>query len=295
MPQGKYTVNEVEERTKVPASTLRQWERRYGFPKPERSEAGYRLYSDLDLSHIGAMKRHIASGIPASRAAELVRRNVPTRPASRSTAELRSELADALAEFDETKAGELLSEAYALHPAEEVMTGVMAGALEMLAKRRREGGIGAGVERYATSYLQGRLSALLGLYPSPRGAPTVLVACTPGERRELAPLILTVVLRRHGFRALYLADTPLPDLAGVSASLAPLAIVISATRQESVADLTADGASLLGSAPILGFSGDAFSRDPGLVAEVGGTFLGSDARETAERFGAAVRALEAHS
>ena len=70
---GKYTVNEVEDRTGVPAATLRQWERRYGFPLPERSASGYRLYGDDDLRHIVAMKRHIDDGVPASRAAEMVR------------------------------------------------------------------------------------------------------------------------------------------------------------------------------------------------------------------------------
>ena len=34
--QGKYTIAEVEERTGVASATLRQWERRYGFPKPQR-------------------------------------------------------------------------------------------------------------------------------------------------------------------------------------------------------------------------------------------------------------------
>ena len=79
MGRGKFTVNEVEERTKVPAGTLRQWERRYGFPCPERSDSGYRLYSEDDIRSIETMKHHIADGIPASRAAELVK-EVPRDP-----------------------------------------------------------------------------------------------------------------------------------------------------------------------------------------------------------------------
>ncbi|MEX2501217.1 MAG: MerR family transcriptional regulator, partial [Trueperaceae bacterium] len=73
MSRGKFTVHEVEERTDVPAATLRQWERRYGCPKPERSTSGYRLYADVDLRVIETMKRYIDDGVPASRAADLVR------------------------------------------------------------------------------------------------------------------------------------------------------------------------------------------------------------------------------
>ena len=66
---GKYTVREVEERTGVPASSLRQWERRYGFPKPERSESGYRYFSEGDIDAISRMRDLVAEGVPPSRAA----------------------------------------------------------------------------------------------------------------------------------------------------------------------------------------------------------------------------------
>ena len=36
-----FTAGEVEQRTGVPATTLRQWERRYGLPNPQRSAGGY--------------------------------------------------------------------------------------------------------------------------------------------------------------------------------------------------------------------------------------------------------------
>ena len=97
---GKYTVNEVEERTRVPAATLRQWERRYGFPRPERSGSGYRLYGDDDLRHILAMKRHIDDGVPASRAAEMVRVAEVRAYGPRPLDHLRDELVAALIELD---------------------------------------------------------------------------------------------------------------------------------------------------------------------------------------------------
>ena len=129
MTRGKYTVNEVEERTKVPASTLRQWERRYGFPKPDRADSGYRLYSDADVAHIETMKFHIADGVPASRAAELVKFTLSAR-GSRSLREMRETLVGAFRAFDEAQANEILSEAHALHTVEGVLLELFQGAME---------------------------------------------------------------------------------------------------------------------------------------------------------------------
>jgi DICT domain-containing protein len=40
------TISEVAERTGIPASTLRMWEARYGFPEPRRPTGSHRRYSD---------------------------------------------------------------------------------------------------------------------------------------------------------------------------------------------------------------------------------------------------------
>lgn len=42
-------IREVAEQTGLAAGTIRMWEQRYGFPVPERTPAGYRLYSDEDV------------------------------------------------------------------------------------------------------------------------------------------------------------------------------------------------------------------------------------------------------
>ena len=46
----RYRVAAVERMTRIPASTLRSWERRYGWPRPFRAASGQRLYSDHDVA-----------------------------------------------------------------------------------------------------------------------------------------------------------------------------------------------------------------------------------------------------
>jgi len=42
-------IREVAEQTGLAAGTIRMWEQRYGFPEPERTPTGYRLYSPADV------------------------------------------------------------------------------------------------------------------------------------------------------------------------------------------------------------------------------------------------------
>src|SRR4051812_35307922 len=42
-------IREVAEQTGLAAGTIRMWEQRYGFPEPQRTPTGYRLYSPADV------------------------------------------------------------------------------------------------------------------------------------------------------------------------------------------------------------------------------------------------------
>jgi MerR family transcriptional regulator, light-induced transcriptional regulator len=50
-------IKEVAARTGIAAGTIRMWEQRYGFPVPERTSAGYRVYSEDDVD---ALRRVLA-------------------------------------------------------------------------------------------------------------------------------------------------------------------------------------------------------------------------------------------
>ena len=49
-PQG-YSIRVASRLTGVSSDTLRMWERRYGFPKPERNESQVRVYTRLRSSN----------------------------------------------------------------------------------------------------------------------------------------------------------------------------------------------------------------------------------------------------
>src|SRR5829696_38268 len=50
-------IKDVAARTGIAAGTIRMWEQRFGFPEPERTSAGYRVYSEDDVE---ALRRVLA-------------------------------------------------------------------------------------------------------------------------------------------------------------------------------------------------------------------------------------------
>ena len=282
---GKYTVHEVVERTAVAAGTLRQWERRYGVPHPDRSDSGYRLYSEDDLRVIEAMKRYIADGVPASRAAELVARVGRERRAPAPALALRRRLVDAFLALDEEAAERVLGEAHALHPVEIVVPEVIGGAMVVIGDLWHEGRIETTTEHFASSFVHGWLRHLMSM-TSRRGAGSpVLVACAPTDRHQIGPMMLALLLRRAGHSVVFLgADTPLEDLHAMARSVGAWAVMIGASNEIALDALRERRALLSNIAPVVVYGGAAFDRDPSQAELLGGLYLADDIRQVVERF-----------
>jgi MerR family transcriptional regulator, light-induced transcriptional regulator len=64
------TISEVSQRTGIPPAGLRNWEQRYGLPRPQRSPSGQRRYTEADCALLGEVLRLRESGlrIPAAMA-----------------------------------------------------------------------------------------------------------------------------------------------------------------------------------------------------------------------------------
>ncbi len=274
---GKYTVNEVEERTKVPASTLRQWERRYGFPMPARSESGYRFYSDFDVQQIESMKLFIADGVPASRAAILVKnaKRNPSQP--KPTAQLAQVLLSAMMNLNDIEADKLLSEAYALHTVEKVLLEIIRPTMLELGNMWHDGKISTTAEHFASSYVQGKLRGLFSLASANQFSASIIVTCAPGDQHELGALMLAVLLRRQGYRVYYIgANTPVADLVILAKQMKPLSVMISASTTESVERLLEEKTALKRAAPLMIYGGAGFEGRQESIKDLGGQSLSSN-------------------
>ena len=66
-------IKDVAERTGIAAGTIRMWEQRYGFPEPERTSAGYRLYSEGDVEALRRVLAFRERGLSVPAAVDRVR------------------------------------------------------------------------------------------------------------------------------------------------------------------------------------------------------------------------------
>ena len=69
-PDDRWRIGAFAARVGVPAATLRAWERRYGVLRPERTPAGYRLYTPDDERRVLIVAAQMRRGLSASQAAD---------------------------------------------------------------------------------------------------------------------------------------------------------------------------------------------------------------------------------
>ena len=278
-----FTASEVESRTGVPATTLRQWERRYGLPNPQRAKSGYRLYSQSDIGCIEFMHTQIGDGVPASRAAQLyLLTNGGKGPVIASNPrgageDLISRLIEATLIGDNTRADRVLGEAHASLSVEDVLLKVIQPTLVEIGEKWHRGEINVAHEHQASNFLRGKLHGLLELAGNSKLGPAIIVACAPGEWHEIGALMMAVFLRRAGFRTHYLgANTPVEDLVRFAREVKAEALMISASNAEVVENLRGTARFLLEAAPLVIYGGNAFNERPEMARELGGEYLGSD-------------------
>lgn len=62
------SIGEVSRRTGIPVAGLRNWEQRYGLPRPQRSPSGQRRYTEADCDLLTEVLRRRAAGLSLSAA-----------------------------------------------------------------------------------------------------------------------------------------------------------------------------------------------------------------------------------
>jgi len=295
-----YNIKAVEQATGLSAATLRAWERRYGVCEPQRSESGYRLYSDRDLAALRWLKRRLEEGLAISQAVTLLQRRAapsngaaepkserpapaaPVMGAERfSLVDLRHQLTEALLGFDEQRADMLLSEAFAMFGVESACELILAPAMVDIGDRWHRGQITVVAEHFASHYVRRKLESLLNVTPVHERGSTIVLGCAPGDWHEVGLILMAFFLRRQGYHVIYLGqNVPLEHLVAELARLRPSMVIMSATTDEAAAALTEVSqvvAAMPEPRPVFGFGGRAFNRDHSLHEAVHGHFLGESA------------------
>ncbi len=314
-----FNTRAVAQKTGIAAPTLRAWERRYAILTPERAQNDYRLYSERDIAIIRWLKDRVDTGMSISQAIalfrhleeehnQLHRKDLPPESTSHSQV-LVSNLAvgkhetiakgdeqgkdvtynmrfvqecllDAFNSLDEATADRFMASMLAIYPIEQVCAELITPTLWEIGQRWEQGLITVSVEHFASAFFHGWLTNLLHAMPTSNTDPLVIACCAPGELHELAPLMLSLLLRRAGLRVAYLGQSiETESLLQTVRQLSPALICVSVTLVSSLEAVTELGQKLLelpSPRPALIFGGQAFEQRADLIAGVPGVYVDGD-------------------
>ena len=219
LPMSTVRTNAAAEMLGVSPNTLRSWERRFGYPKPRRTQGGHRQF---ELPQIEALRQAFSETHNISSAIALARE----RGEGPSTS---ARLQSAFGAFDEDKAGRLLEESLAVRSVERTVEEVLLPGVEAF------GGEDPPPPelQFAWRFATGWLAAAQRVAPPAHRADGVLLfdASQLFDVDALHAQALELALRRGGLRTLTLSVELDPTrLARALRALHPRAVVLTGHR-----------------------------------------------------------------
>ncbi len=227
MSEPRYRIGTLSKLTGVTTHAIRIWERRYGALAPKRTPGGARLYDDDDVERLRTIKKLLDRGYTISAIATLdapalarlllpggtsIEKLLAPEPSQRAR-QLIDELLDAMADLDLERAGRTLLQAGNVFSPHDLVTSVLAPALDELGTRWESGDICIASEHAASAMLRTQLGMLLAAQPV-NGQAAVVCTTPAGEQHELGALLAAVVIAMHGRRTVYLgASLPADQIA----------------------------------------------------------------------------------
>lgn len=205
----------------VSPSTLRNWERRFGFPLPKRSAGGHRHYAHGEIAALrAALEEGLSISSAVGRAREALAGATPEG------------LTQALAELDFEGADAAMEAALALRALEPAVERVLLASLGGVAARVGEASAPwALCSEWAAAWLR----RALRLCPPPWGAGAVLIgdASRHPELEALHVRALELFARRAGARVVSVPVTALEGLAEVARWTSPDILVVAGARADA--------------------------------------------------------------
>ncbi len=202
----------------VSPNTLRAWERRFGYPKPQRSAGRHRLYTH---GEVAALRDALQQGLSISSAVSRAREAASTDTHT---------LVGALGGFELDRADSAMESALALRSVERAVEEVLLPSLDELGERF---GTDSAPWAFAARWADGWLRRAQRLAPPPGRRLAILVG--GATRSELDPDALAVrafelFCGRSGARVMALPVAGVSGLSDVVSSFAPDAVVIAGSH-----------------------------------------------------------------
>lgn len=301
-----YNMKVVVRETGLKPDTLRAWERRYGFPEPQRTKGGHRLYSRRDIETIKWVVKQLEKGMSVKRAITLLRQyeedgvdlfageakafttTLESVSAGETVLERREGWIKACLEYDRLRAQQIITESFALFPLETVCVDILGAGLRQIGESWYRGEVTVQQEHFASAFALRFLEALFNSRIPMRTRPdrTIIVGCPSGELHTFSSLVISLLASEKGWDVVYLgADVPLDRMDILLKQVQPRLIVMSANTLWTAANLKEFGIFLAKKEVPLAFGGVVFNRIKELKDFIPGYYLGDDLRTASVHLG----------
>lgn len=195
-------IRRVERETGLSKDTLRAWERRYGFPRPERNASGERAYTLDQIEKLRLLRRLTERGLRPGKIialdrAQLENLSLAHEPPGAGGPDM-GEFLDALREHDIQVLRRLLSQALMRKGLGAFVLDVVAPLGEQLAEERMRGDVEEFEARLCLEQMQGALQGAVHAVQHQGHPPRIVIASLQDSSRALDRLMLEALLSVGG-------------------------------------------------------------------------------------------------
>ena len=213
-------IGAVERDTGLSKDTLRVWERRYGFPNPERDAFGERVYPREQVERLRTIKRLMDNGHRPGKIMQLSLDALKALSHEGEVGGTRVELPDSLARFVHMVRSHHVDELRRALGQEVVRNGLGRFVSEVVAPLNvaigelwLQGALEVFEEHLYTESLQVVLRNAIANVPQSPAAPRVLLTTFPNEQHGLGLLMAEAMLVLEGAHCISLGiETPVWDI-----------------------------------------------------------------------------------
>ncbi len=214
-----FTIKELENLSGIKAHTIRVWEQRYSFLKPQRTTTNIRYYTNEELKtvlNIALLNKYgyKISHINKMRPDELTEKLISLSNLQAQQERVINELLQYTIDMDIEKLEATLNQFVNTKGIDKVITQIIFPFLEKIGILWLANHVHPAQEHLVTNIVRQKLIAGIETAFSPVYAPkTVLLYLPEGEYHELGILYIHYLLKCKGIKVLYLgANVPMKDL-----------------------------------------------------------------------------------
>ncbi|ULQ52412.1 MerR family transcriptional regulator [Flavihumibacter fluvii] len=214
-----FTIKDLENLSGIKAHTIRIWEQRYNFLKPQRTETNIRYYSSEELKavlNIALLNKYgyKISHIDRMRPEEIHDRIVTLGNAQAQQERMVNELIQHMVDMDIATFEEVIDSYIAARGIDKTITQVIFPFLEKIGILWLTNHINPAQEHLVTNIIRQKLIVgIEGAYSHIGVNKTILLFLPEGEHHEIGLLYTFYLMKSHGIKVIYLgANVPMKDV-----------------------------------------------------------------------------------